>query len=96
MVAPPALNKPIAGAAVEEALQHAMPVMLLWEMQDKTRLMRGVLLWEMSTNYKARLWVRKGSARTGSRHQEARRRHALVDRARSVLATNSLQCAWRH
>ncbi len=56
------------------------------EMQDKTRLLRGVLYWDMSANYKARLWREKKEVRElAVATKEARRRHTLVDRAREQV-----------
>jgi hypothetical protein len=71
-------------AAVEEALKHADSTdAATIEMQDKTRLLRGVLYWDMSANYKARLWREKKEVRElAVATKEARRRHTLVTRAR--------------
>jgi hypothetical protein len=56
------------------------------DMQDKVRLMRGVLLWNMSANYKARLWREKKEVRElAVATKEARRRHTLVERAREQM-----------
>jgi hypothetical protein len=56
------------------------------EMQDKTRLIRGALLWNMSSNYKARLWNQQKQVRDlALAAKEARRRHTLVERAREQM-----------
>ena len=48
--------------------------------------MRGVLLWNMSANYKARLWREKKEVRElAVAVKEARRRHTLVERAREQV-----------
>jgi len=73
--------------AVENALKHADssdPAQA--EMQDKTRLIRGVLYWDMNANYKARLWREKKEVRElAVATKEARRRHTLVTRARDTV-----------
>lgn len=70
--------------ALQEALSHAdASDASVAEMQDKARLIRGALLWDMSANYKARLWREKKELRELSvATKEARRRHTLVNRAR--------------
>jgi hypothetical protein len=73
--------------AVEDALKHADssdPAQA--EMQDKTRLLHGVLYWDMNANYKARLWRQKKEVRElAVATKEARRRHTLVTRAREQV-----------
>lgn len=71
-------------ATVQAALEHAdANDVAVAEMQDKARLLRGVLLWDMRANYKARLWREKKELRELSvALKEARRRHTLVNRAR--------------
>jgi hypothetical protein len=83
--------------AVEEALQQAdASDAAVAEMQDKTRLVRGVLYWEMSANYKARLWREKKEVRElAVATKEARRRHTLVDRARDQVPQRNEQFATR-
>lgn len=72
--------------AVQEALSHADGSdASVAEMQDKARLIRGALLWDMSSNYKARLWREKKELRELTvATKEARRRHTLVNRARDA------------
>jgi hypothetical protein len=74
-------------AVVQDALAHAdASDASVAEMQDKTRLMRGVLLWDMTANYKARLWREKKEVRElTAATKEARRRHTLVNRARDMV-----------
>ncbi len=56
------------------------------DMQDKARLMQGVLLWDMNASYKARLWREKKEVRElAVATKEARRRRTLVDRAREQV-----------
>jgi hypothetical protein len=73
--------------AVEDALKHADatdPTQA--EMRDKTRLLHGVLYWDMNANYKARLWREKKEVRElAVATKEARRRHTLVTRARDTV-----------
>jgi hypothetical protein len=73
--------------AVEDALKHADatdPAQA--EMRDKTRLLHGVLYWDMNANYKARLWREKKEVRElAVATKEARRRHTLVTRARDTV-----------
>ena len=83
--------------AVEAALKQADPGdASVAEMQDKTRLVRGVLLWEMNANYQARLWREKKQLRElAVATREARRRHTLVDRAREQVPQRNEQFAAR-
>jgi tetratricopeptide (TPR) repeat protein len=73
--------------AIEDALKHADgsdPAQA--EMQEKTRLLHGVLFWDMNSNYKARLWREKKEVRElAVATKEARRRHTLVTRARETV-----------
>jgi hypothetical protein len=71
-------------AQLQAALRIADPgTATLPDMQDKVRLMSGVLMWNMSANYKARLWREKKEVRElAVATKEARRRHTLVERAR--------------
>ena len=53
------------------------------EMHDKIRLMKGVLYWNMSASFKARLWREQKEVRElAVATKEARRRYTLVGRAR--------------
>lgn len=53
------------------------------EMREKARLLRGTLLWDFNSNYKARLWrARKELRELDVAYREARRRWVLVERAR--------------
>lgn len=54
------------------------------EMREKARLLRGTLLWDFNSNYKARLWrARKELRELDVAYREARRRWVLVERARA-------------
>ncbi|MGD9841706.1 MAG: tetratricopeptide repeat protein [Steroidobacteraceae bacterium] len=65
-------------------------------MQDKTRLLRGALYWNMSSNYKARLWNEQKQVRElGLVTKEVRRRHTLVERAREQVPQRTQQFAAR-
>ena len=56
---------------------------LVQEMREKTRLLRGTLLWDFNASYKARLWkARKELRELNVAYKEARRRWVLVERAR--------------
>lgn len=56
------------------------------EMRDKVRLMRGALYWNMNSNYKARLWSQQKQVKElAVATKEARRRHTLVERARTQV-----------
>ncbi|HEU4653966.1 MAG TPA: tetratricopeptide repeat protein [Steroidobacteraceae bacterium] len=56
---------------------------LVQEMQEKARLIRGRLLWDFNSSYKARLWREKKELRElDVAFKETRRRAVLVDRAR--------------
>ena len=56
---------------------------LVEEMREKTRLLRGRLLWDFNASYKARLWrARKELRELEVAYREARRRWVLVERAR--------------
>lgn len=53
------------------------------EAQEKLRLVRGVLYWEMNSSYKARLWrARKEQRELEVAVKESRRRGTLIERAR--------------
>jgi hypothetical protein len=52
-------------------------------MREKVRLLRGTLLWDFDSSYKARAWrVRKELRELEVAYKEARRRWVLVGRAR--------------
>lgn len=56
---------------------------LVQEMREKTRLLRGVLLWDFNASYKARLWrARRELRELEVAYKEARRRSVRVERAR--------------
>ena len=56
---------------------------LVQEMREKTRLLRGRLLWDFNSSYKARLWrARQELRELEVAYREARRRWVLVERAR--------------
>lgn len=84
-------------AAVDEVLKQAdISDASVAEMQDKTRLLRGVLYWDMNANYKARLWREKKEVRElAVATKEARRRHTLVDRAREQVPQRNDEFAKR-
>jgi len=69
---------------LEAALQGADPSdPNTADMQDKLRLIRGTLFWNMSASYKARLWhTRKEHRELDVAVKEARRRWTLIERAR--------------
>jgi hypothetical protein len=55
---------------------------LVQEMREKSRLVRGALLWDFNSSYKARLWKsRKDLRELDVAYKEARRRWVLVQRA---------------
>lgn len=57
---------------------------LVEEMTEKTKLLKGVLLWEFNAGYKARAWrMRKQLRELDVAYKEARRRSVLVERART-------------
>ncbi|MGC3980706.1 MAG: tetratricopeptide repeat protein [Steroidobacteraceae bacterium] len=66
------------------------------EMQDKLRLLRGTLYWDMSANYKSRLWREQKEVRElAVATKEARRRYTLVDRAREQVPQRNDEFAAR-
>lgn len=66
------------------------------EMQDKIRLMRGVLYWNMSASFKARLWREKKELRElAVATTEARRRYTLVGRARDTVPKRNAEFSQR-
>lgn len=69
---------------------------LVQEMREKTRLLRGTLLWDFNSNYKARLWrARKELRELEVAYREARRRSVLVERAREEYPARTEQFAQR-
>ena len=66
------------------------------EMRDKIRLMKGVLYWNMSANFKARLWREQKEVRElAVATKEARRRYTLVGRARDNVPKRNEEFAQR-
>jgi hypothetical protein len=69
---------------------------LVQEMRDKTRLLRGTLLWDFNASYKARLWrARKELRELDVAFREARRRWVLVERAREEYPARTAAFAAR-
>lgn len=69
---------------------------LVQEMREKTRLLRGRLLWDFNASYKARLWrTRKELRELDVAYKEARRRWVLVERAREDYPARTEQFASR-
>ena len=69
---------------IEQVLQRSDPGdPLVEEMREKARLIKGRLLWDFNSSYKARLWkVRKELRELNLAATEVRRRWVLVERAR--------------
>ncbi|MES1195382.1 MAG: hypothetical protein ABUL58_00350, partial [Steroidobacter sp.] len=66
------------------------------EMRDKVRLMKGVLYWNMSASFKARLWREQKEVRElAVATKEARRRYTLVGRARDNVPQRNEEFAQR-
>jgi len=66
------------------------------EMRDKIRLMKGVLYWNMSASFKARLWREQKEVRElAVATKEARRRYTLVGRARDNVPQRNEEFAKR-
>lgn len=66
------------------------------EMRDKIRLMKGVLQWNMSSSFKARLWREQKEVRElAVATKEARRRYTLVGRARDNVPKRNEEFARR-
>ena len=66
------------------------------EMREKTRLLRGTLLWDFNASYKARLWRGKKEVRElDVAYKEARRRWVLVERARQDYPARTEEFARR-
>lgn len=69
---------------------------MVQEMREKTRLLRGALLWDFNSSYKARLWrARKELRELDVAYKEARRRWVLVERARSEYPARTEEFARR-
>jgi hypothetical protein len=69
---------------------------LVQEMREKTRMLRGTLLWDFNASYKARLWrARKEARELNVAYTEARRRWVLVERAREEFPTRTEEFAQR-
>jgi hypothetical protein len=69
---------------------------LVQEMREKTRLLRGRLLWDFNAGYKARLWrTRKELRELDVAYGEARRRWVLVERARQDYPARTEEFAVR-
>ncbi|MFL6547680.1 MAG: tetratricopeptide repeat protein [Povalibacter sp.] len=69
---------------------------LVQEMSEKVRLLRGRLLWDFSSSYKARLWKqRKEMRELDVATKEARRRWVLIERAREEYPARTEQFAQR-
>jgi hypothetical protein len=82
---------------VEEVLAKADQAdPLVQEMREKTRLLRGTLLWDFNSSYKARLWRAKKEVRElDVAYKEARRRWVLVERAREEYPARTKTFAQR-
>ena len=69
---------------------------LVQEMREKTRLLRGRLLWDFNAGYKARVWRTKKELRElDVAYGEARRRWVLVERARADYPARTEEFAGR-
>ena len=69
---------------------------LVQEMREKTRLLRGTLMWDFNSSYKARLWrERKQLRELDVAYKEARRRWVLVQRAREEYPARTAAFAQR-
>lgn len=82
---------------IEQGLQRADPSdPMVVEMRDKVRLLRGRLLWDFNSSYKARLWKeRKELRELDVAYKEARRRQVLVERARGEYPARTDEFAKR-
>lgn len=82
---------------IEKVLQRADPNdPLVQEMREKTRLLRGALLWDFTSSYKARLWkARKELRELDVAYKEARRRWVLIERAREEYPARTEEFAKR-
>jgi hypothetical protein len=69
---------------------------LVQEMREKTRLLRGRLLWDFNAGYKARVWrTHKELRELDVAYGEARRRGVLVERAREDYPARTEEFAGR-
>jgi hypothetical protein len=69
---------------------------LVQEMREKTHLLRGTLLWNFNSSYKARAWrVRKELRELDVGYKETRRRWVLVERARAEYPARTEEFAKR-
>ena len=69
---------------------------MVQEMREKVRLLRGRLLWDFSSSYKARLWkARKELRELDVAYKEARRRWVLIERAREEYPARTEEFAKR-
>jgi hypothetical protein len=69
---------------------------LVQEMREKSRLLRGTLLWDFTSSYKARMWKsRKELRELDVAYKEARRRWVLVERAREEYPARTEEFAKR-
>jgi hypothetical protein len=82
---------------IEEVLSRADPAdPMVAEMREKVRLLRGTLLWDFNSSYKARLWKeRKELRELNVAYTEARRRWVLVERARDEYPARTEEFAKR-
>jgi len=82
---------------MEKVLASADPSdPLVQEMRAKVRLLRGTLLWDFSSSYKARLWkARKELRELDVAYKEARRRSFLIERARMEYPARTEEFAKR-
>ncbi|MGH8314525.1 MAG: tetratricopeptide repeat protein [Steroidobacterales bacterium] len=81
---------------IEEALAASAQDAGSDDMREKTRLMKGVLLWQFSDAYKARLWAERRSLRElDAALKEAQKRWVLVERARKESPARTVQFAAR-
>jgi hypothetical protein len=69
---------------------------LVQEMREKTRLLRGTLLWDFNSSYKARLWrTHKELRELDVAYKEARRGQVLIERAREDYPARTEEFAKR-
>jgi hypothetical protein len=82
---------------IDEVLSRADPAdPMVAEMKEKARLIRGTLLWDFNSSYKARLWKeRKELRELDVAYKEARRRWVLVERARDEYPARTEEFAKR-
>ena len=81
---------------VDDALTAAPQDDASDEMREKARLIKGVLLWQLSEAYKARLWGERRSLRElDAALKEAQKRWVLVERARKESPARTVEFAAR-